>query len=151
MPSRSPRGGFAINDDLRLAPNIWAAGDIASVNGTRIEHWRVAQQHGRHAAEAMLSYVTDNAEAAAVPFAGVPLFWTTHFGKRFNYAGHADTWDSIEIDGEPGELKFLAYYLKNDRVAAVLGCGRDTAIAALMEPMRGPLTLDRARELTAAA
>ena len=148
---KGERGGFALQDDLRLAPNIWAAGDIASVNGTRIEHWRLAQQHGRHAASAMLSYVGDNAEAAAVPFAAVPLFWTTHFGKRFNYAGHAETWDSIEIDGDPGALNFLAYYVKNETVAAVLGCGRDTAIAALMEPMRQPLTLNAAQAITAAA
>ena len=145
------RGGFALGRNLRLAPNTWAAGDIASVDGTRIEHWRLAQQHGRTAAEAMFAYATGNAHGPAYPFTGVPLFWTTHFGKRFNYAGHAYTWDRIELDGEPEKLGFLAYYVKDGQVAAVLGCGKDTAIAAIMEPMREPLTLERARTITAAA
>ncbi len=141
------RGGFAVGPNLRLAPNLWTAGDIASVDGVRIEHWRLAQQHGRTAAEAMLAYITDSAKGLAQPFTGVPLFWTFHFGKRLNYAGHADTWDSIEIEGDVAGMNFLAFYLKADQVAAVLGCGRDTAIAALMEPLREPLTLERARAL----
>ncbi len=145
------RGGLAIARDLRVTPNVWAAGDIASVEGTRIEHWRVAQQHGRTAAEGMLAYVLDNAEGVAQPLGGVPLFWTTHFGKRFNYAGHADTWDTIEIEGDPSQLNFLAFYVKDNTVAAVLGCGKDTAIAALMEPLRAPLSPERARQIAEVA
>ncbi len=144
-------GGFALGRNLRLAPNVWAAGDIASVDGTRIEHWRVAQQHGRTTAEAMFAYASGNAHGPAYPFTGVPLFWTFHFGKRFNYAGHADDWDHIEIEGDLKELKFLAFYLKNDLVAAVLGCGEDTAIAALMEPLRQPLTPKKARTIVSGA
>jgi len=143
-------GGFAVSRDLRLTPNIWTAGDIASVDGTRIEHWRLAEQHGRTAAEGMLAFVSGDALGTATPFTGVPLFWTFHFGKRLNYAGHADTWDSLTLEGDPAELDFLAYYVKNGYVAAVLGCGYDTAIAALMEPLRQRLTLDAARRITAA-
>ncbi len=149
--STGERGGFAVGRNLRLAPNVWAAGDIASVDGTRIEHWRLAQQHGRTAAEAMFAYATGNAHGPAYPFRGVPLFWTTHFGKRFNYAGHADSWERIEIEGDPEKLTFLAYYIKGDKVAAVLGCGKDTAIAALMEPLRQPLTLGAAQKIVGAA
>lgn len=147
---RGEKGGLAVGRNLRVARQVWAAGDIAAVDGTRIEHWRVAQQHGRAAAEAMFAGVSGNAHGPAYPFHGVPLFWTAHFGKRFNYAGHADTWDSIQYDGDPLQLDFLAYYLKDDKVAAVLGCGRDTALAALMEPLREPLTLETARSITAA-
>ena len=148
--TRGERGGFAVGRNLRLTPNIWCAGDIASVDGTRIEHWRVAQQHGRTAAEAMFAYVSSNAHGPAYPFTGVPLFWTFHFGKRLNYAGHADTWDKIEIDGDPHTLDFLAFYVKDNAVAAVLGCGHDSAIAALMEPLRQPLSLEEARAITTA-
>ena len=136
--------------NLRLAPNLWCAGDIASVDGTRIEHWRLAEQHGRTAAEAMFAYATGNAHGPASPFTGVPFFWTFHFGKRLGYAGHADTWDEIVLDGDPKALDFLAYYVKDATVAAVLGCGRDTAIAALMEPLREPLSLERAQNITSA-
>ncbi len=142
------KGGFAVDLNLRLAPNVWCAGDIASVDGTRTEHWRLAEQHGRAATEAMFAYATGNAHGPASPFSGVPFFWTFHFGKRFSYAGHADAWDEIHVEGSPQTLDFLAFYIKNDHVAAVLGCGRDTAIAALMEPLREPLPLDQALEIT---
>ncbi len=148
---KGAKGGFAVSPDLRVLPQVWTAGDIASVDGTRIEHWRLAEQHGRTAAQGMLAEVTGHAHGTAPPFAGVPLFWTFHFGKRLNYAGHADTWDAIEIDGDPGTLAFLAYYVQAGKVAAVLGCGKDTAIAALMEPLRASLTLEGARAITAAA
>ncbi len=143
------KGGFLLEPDLRAARNVWAAGDIASVNGTRIEHWRLAEQHGRAAAQAMLAAVSGGKEAE--PFAGVPLFWTAHFGKRFNYAGHADSWDRIAYDGDPMQLDFLAYFVKDEKIAAVLECGRDTALAALMEPLREPLSLEQAQRLTASA
>ena len=146
---RAEKGGLNLGRNLRVSRQIWAAGDIASVDGTRIEHWRLAQQHGRTAAEAMFAYASGNAHGPAYPFTGVPLFWTFHFGKRLNYAGHADAWDAIEYDGNPAALDFLAYYVKDGMVAAVLGCGRDTAIAALMEPLREPLTLARAKQITA--
>ncbi len=145
------KGGFAIGPDLRLAPNLWCAGDIASVDGTRIEHWRLAEQHGRTAAEAMLAYVTDDARGPATPFSGIPLFWTTHFSKRFNYAGHADTWDEIVIDGDPQSLNFMAFYVKDNLVTAVLECGRDTALAALMEHLRNPQTLHSLQQLASSA
>ncbi len=145
------KGGLALSPNLQVMPKVWAAGDIASVDGTRIEHWRLAEQHGRTAAEAMLASVTGNGLGPAQPFSGVPFFWTFHFGKRLGYAGHADKWDAIQYDGDPMQLDFLAYYLKEDKVAAVLGCGRDTALAALMEPLREALTLEQARSITAAA
>lgn len=150
LPS-GEKGGFAVGRNLRLTPTLWCAGDIASVDGTRIEHWRLAEQHGRTAAAAMFAYATGNAHGPAFPFTGVPFFWTFHFGKRLGYAGHADTWDQIVLEGDPGSMNFLAFYLKNGQVAAVLGCGRDTAIAALMEPLRDPLTLQEAQAITAAA
>lgn len=140
------QGGVAVSRDLQVTPGVWAAGDIASVDGTRIEHWRLAEQHGQTIAAAMLASVTGSAAPEA--FSGVPLFWTTHFGKRFNYAGHADNWDRIEYAGDPMQLDFLAFYVKNDQVAAVLECGRDTALAALMEPLRQPLSLAEAKRLT---
>ena len=150
LPS-GKKGGFAVGRNLRLAPNLWCAGDIASVDGTRIEHWRLAEQHGRTAAEAMFAYATGNAHGPATPFTGVPFFWTFHFGKRFSYAGHADTWDQIVFHGDPKSLNFLAFYIMDRTVAAVLGCGRDTAIASLMEPLRNPLTPEQAQAITKAA
>jgi NADPH-dependent 2,4-dienoyl-CoA reductase/sulfur reductase-like enzyme/nitrite reductase/ring-hydroxylating ferredoxin subunit len=132
--------------DLRCAPAVWAAGDVTAVESpsgsTHIEHWRVAQQHGRVAALSMLG------ETETL---GVPFFWTYHFGKRIAYAGHAESWDEMVVDGDLSAFKFLIYYLKGDKVAAVLGCGEDTAIAALEHRLRAPLTLEEARAAAGAS
>ncbi|TGJ95448.1 FAD-dependent oxidoreductase, partial [Actinotalea fermentans ATCC 43279 = JCM 9966 = DSM 3133] len=54
-------GGLAVDATLRTsAPDVWAAGDIASVPSPRygrplrVEHWAVALETGPHAARAML-------------------------------------------------------------------------------------------------
>jgi NADPH-dependent 2,4-dienoyl-CoA reductase/sulfur reductase-like enzyme/nitrite reductase/ring-hydroxylating ferredoxin subunit len=135
-------GMAKIGKDLQAAPSVWAAGDITEVNGVHIEHWRVAQQQGRAAALNMLSI-------ESTP--GVPFFWTSHFGKRLGYAGHAEEWDELVIDGDLDSLDFLAYYLRDGTVAAVLGCGQDSALAMLEGKLHQPLTLSEARAAAASA
>ena len=130
-------GGIATDATLRVAENIFVGGDIANVNGTRIEHWRLAEQHGMLAARNMLGL--------AQSYTGVPFFWTFHFGKRLGYLGHASDWDEIVYDGDVEALTFLAFFVKGGKVAAVLSCGRDHDTAALAEPMRKQPNLDELR------
>jgi len=127
-------GGIATDEHLRARHSVWVAGDIASVNGLRMEHWRVAQQQGRVAALAMTGRNSC--------YQGVPYFWTYHFGKRLGYLGHASDWDRIYIHGHLDGEEFMVFYLKEKRVKAVLNCGMETLMASLAEPMRGHLTLD---------
>ena len=140
-------GGVPVGDDLKAAAKLWVAGDAAAVQGTRIEHWRLAEQHGRTAAASILG--------SGSGFHGVPFFWTAHFGKRFGYVGHAGEWDELQVDGslggESGKPEFLAYYVKAGKIDAVFGCGKDAAMAMLAESMREPLTLDQARVAAASA
>ncbi len=132
------KGGIAVSNDLRAADGVWVAGDIANVDGTRIEHWRLAEQHGQVAAKQMLG--------DAARYDGVPFFWTFHYGKRLGYLGHANDWDEIHYDGSIEELTFLAYYVKQGKVAAILSCGRDTDTSMLAEVMRSKPTLEEVRE-----
>ena len=136
------KGGIKAGEDLRAADGVWVAGDIASVNGTRIEHWRLAEQHGQLAARRMLGN--------SAGYDSVPFFWTFHYGKRLGYLGHANEWDRITYDGAVEELNFLAYYVKDGKVAAVLSCGRDTDTAKLSEILRSKPTLEEARHLLTA-
>ena len=133
LPLAEKSGGLATDDTLRVTDTVFVAGDIASVNGTRIEHWRLAEQHGMLAARNMLGFNEH--------FTGIPFFWTFHFGKRFGYLGHADDWDEIVYDGDVEALTFLAFYVKDGKVAAVLSCGRDHDTASLAEPMRQSLSI----------
>lgn len=135
-------GGVFVNAGMQAAPGLYAAGDIAvfplheNEEPLRIEHWRVAQRHARIAA--------DNMCGARHRYTGVPYFWTYHFGKRFEYLGHASTWDDVVIDGELDRQKFVALYVKDRKVVAVLACEREAETARLIDAMGGGLSLDAA-------
>ncbi len=124
-------GGLPVDDYLQAAPRVYAAGDIArfplAATGqpARIEHWRLAQQHGAVAARNMLGQ--------RVPYTAAPFFWTQQYGKSLRYAGHAEQWDEIIYHGEVEKQDFLAFYVQAGRIAAVAGMGRDTAIIYITE------------------
>jgi NADPH-dependent 2,4-dienoyl-CoA reductase/sulfur reductase-like enzyme len=126
-------GGVIVNAGMQAAPGLYAAGDIAAFplhedeEPLRIEHWRVAQQHARIAAQNMCG--------ARHRYAGVPYFWTYHFGKRFEYLGHANEWDEIVIDGDLDQQQFVALYVKDDKVIAALACEREAQTARLIDAM----------------
>ncbi len=123
-----------VNQYLQAAPNVYAAGDIAQfphfVTGkpVRIEHWRLAMQHGRIAA--------CNMNGQTVPFKAVPYFWSGQFDVKLRYVGHSEKYDDVVIQGSLEDQAFLAFYVENGRVMAVAGVGRDRDIAAISELMR---------------
>lgn len=129
--ARRDDGGIVVDAHLRAVPGLYAAGDIASFpyrgDGApiRVEHWRVAEQHGRVAALNMLGQATC--------CDAVPVFWTIQYMKRLDYVGHATEWDGVVLHGDLGTPEFLAYYVKDGRVAAAAGLGRDRDTAALVE------------------
>lgn len=131
-------GGLRTGPDLAVEglEGVFAAGDVARVptpwGPVRIEHWRVARQHGARAARAMLGKPEGEID--------VPFFWTA-LGRQYRYLGHAEGWDEIRMDGE-ATGDFVARYVKDGRVMALLGAGRDAEIArAHAEMIRagGPL------------
>ena len=123
-----------VDEYLQAADNLYVAGDIArfpdAATGelTRIEHWRLAQQHGRIAARNMIG--------EKVKFASVPFFWSGQFDVKLRYAGHAENWDDIIIQGNLDEQEFLAFYVKDNQILAVAGSQHDKDIAAITELIR---------------
>lgn len=122
-------GGITVDATLVAGNDVFAAGDIAHFPDSRtgervrIEHWRLAQQHGRIAARNMVG--------EAVPYRGVPFFWSRQFDLNLRYLGHAKRWDEVAIDGDLDDQAFIAYYLGEGRVLAAAGVGRDREMAAL--------------------
>lgn len=120
-----------VNQYLKAAPNVYAAGDIAQFphfmtgKPVRIEHWRLAMQHGRAAAQ--------NMTGETVAFKSVPFFWTGQYDVKLRYIGHAEKWDDIIFQGSVEDKSFLAFYVKDEKVLAVSGIGRDKDIAAISE------------------
>ncbi|HWH87396.1 MAG TPA: FAD-dependent oxidoreductase [Pseudomonas sp.] len=129
-----------VDDGMRVADGLWAVGDIAtfplSGQPTRIEHWRLAQQHARIAAANMLG--------GEEHYLDVPFFWTYHFGKNYDYLGHAAEWDEVEFNGEPEKPPFIGLFAKNGIVVAAVACDRQRAMAMLAERMKQPLPMKEA-------
>jgi len=125
-------GGIPVNDRLRAAPGVWAAGDVALYPAAhvdepvRIEHWRLALQHGRAAARD----IAGHGEA----FGGVPFFWSQQYDVSLGYAGYAGRWDEIVVSGDVDGLDFIAYYCAGDEVRGACGT-RDAQLAAFGELM----------------
>ena len=129
-------GSLLVDDQLRVvgAEGVWAAGDIARFpaahldgESVRIEHWRVALQHGRAAGRAMAGH--------AESFAGVPFFWAQQYDVRLGFVGYGRPWDELILAGEPADGDFVAYYAAGGRVHAAAGT-RDRQLAAFAELMR---------------
>jgi NADPH-dependent 2,4-dienoyl-CoA reductase/sulfur reductase-like enzyme len=151
---REEDDGLPVDAAMRVADAVYAAGDIAAFPlprggpRVRVEHWRVAQQQARVAARNMLGGDVATKEAV---YDGVPFFWTYHFGKRFEYLGHAETWDETVIEGDLDRQTFVALLVRRGLVAAAVACGRERATAILAERLRTPLPADAALRIVRAA
>jgi apoptosis-inducing factor 3 len=123
-----------VDEYLCAADSVYAAGDIArfpdwrTSESLRVEHWRIAAQHGRIAAYNMAGKPTK--------FRGVPVFWSMQYEFPIRYVGHAPEWDELIIDGDLTDREFIAFYVKADRVLAAASSQRDTETAAIVELIR---------------
>ncbi len=123
-------GGVRVDQNLKAADHVYAAGDIAwfpywknANRPVRIEHWRLAQQHGRIAAHNMLG--------KQVPFRSIPFFWSNQGEAKIKYLGYAKGWDDLIIDGDVKNDDFMAYYVSDNKIAAVATPNRSTRLAAI--------------------
>ena len=125
-------GGVSVGADLAVPglAGVHVGGDCARAptpfGRFRIEHWRVAMQHGRRAALAMLGEDPGPDD--------IPFFWTA-LARQYRYLGHAEDWDDLALDGTP-DAAFLARYVADGRVMAALTAGKDAELAELHLRMR---------------
>ncbi|MBA4169095.1 MAG: FAD-dependent oxidoreductase [Chloroflexi bacterium] len=92
--------GIVTDADQRTShPAIWAAGDVARVDGRRVEHWHAARDAGERAARSMLSL--------PVPPLRVPWVFSEVAGIALDIIGQADTWEEERWMRDASVLAYL--------------------------------------------
>lgn len=132
--------GIAVNSYLETSdPNILAAGDIArwpdphSGEAIRVEHWVLAERQGQTAARNMLG--------KREKFDAVPFFWSQHYDVQINYAGHAEKWDEISVEGDIASRDCLLRFKRNGRLLAAASISRD------IENLKAEVVMERAEAI----
>ena len=131
--------GVQVDEHLQLRDGVYALGDIAKapnqLGRMRIEHWRVALQHGMVTAAAIL-----NDDKVKSLKERIPFFWTMQYGKSLRYSGHAATPDHGILMGSPDSFNYIEYYFddedENTRASAASSLGRDKELVAFSELLR---------------
>jgi 3-phenylpropionate/trans-cinnamate dioxygenase ferredoxin reductase subunit len=108
--------GIVVDAGLRAsADGVFAAGDVANhdhplLGRLRVEHWANALEQGPAAARAMLGQ-----DAA---YDRVPYFFSDQYDVGMEYAGHSRPGDEVVFRGDPATREFIAFWLRDGRVAA---------------------------------
>ena len=89
--------------------SAWAAGDVARVDGRRIEHWHAAREGGERAALSMLGQ--------PAPAARAPWVFSEVAGHLVDVVGWAPSWDETTVIGDESADRFAVAYLIDGRVA----------------------------------
>jgi 3-phenylpropionate/trans-cinnamate dioxygenase ferredoxin reductase subunit len=122
------------------APGLFAAGDVANAESPvfgrrlRVEHWDNALKSGAVAARNMLG--------AQHAYDDAHWFWSDQFDANVQYAGYARAWDGVVMRGSRRGRDFLAFYLNDGIVRAVMGMNRGRDVRRSMGLVKAAARVD---------
>ena len=127
--------GVVVDAEQRTShPAIWAAGDVARIDGrARVEHWHVAREAGERAALSMLGL--------AVPPQLTPWVFSEIGGSSLDMIGAAEGWDDETwLDG----ARTVLAYVRAGRIVGLAGIGGAIAPDAARQLVDAGATLSEA-------
>ena len=111
--------GILVDQQLRAAEGVFAAGDVANAEHplfgrVRIEHWAEALNQGLLAGR--------NLAGAGERYDRVPYYHSGQFDLSLSYLGYVSEWDELVVRGsrEVKEPRFIAWYLREGTPRAAL-------------------------------
>jgi 3-phenylpropionate/trans-cinnamate dioxygenase ferredoxin reductase subunit len=127
--------GILVDEYCRTTVDgIYAAGDVANhqhpvfARRLRVEHWQNAMQQGAAAARSMLG--------TGQPYDAIHWFWSDQYDANLQYAGSHRKWDRLVIRGSLDERRFIAFYLNQGRIDAVVALNRGKDVRRAMPLIR---------------
>jgi 3-phenylpropionate/trans-cinnamate dioxygenase ferredoxin reductase component len=135
--------GILVDASLRAsADGVFAAGDVANhdhplLGRLRVEHWANALEQGPSAARAMLGQ--------DVVYDRVPYFFSDQYDVGMEYAGHSRPGDEVVFRGDPASREFIAFWLRDGRVAAGMNVNVWDVNEQIQALVRDGATVDPAR------
>ena len=111
--------GIAVDQHLRTSdPAIYAAGDVATAFNTaigerlRVEHWDNAIRQAKLVATSILG--------RPAQYDWQPYFYSDQYDTGLEYVGHGGPDDDIVIRGDIDDGKFIAFWLRDNRIRAAM-------------------------------
>jgi NADPH-dependent 2,4-dienoyl-CoA reductase/sulfur reductase-like enzyme len=134
--------GILVDEHCRTtADTVFAAGDVANhyhpvfKRRLRVEHWQNAMQQGAAAARSMLE--------TGRPYDDVHWFWSDQYDANLQYAGFHHDRKELVVRGSLEGRDFVAFYLNDGRVDAVVALNRGKDVRRAMPLIKARAIVDR--------
>lgn len=133
--------GILVDEYCRTnVQDIYAVGDVANhyhpvfQKRMRVEHWQNAMQQGAAAARSMLG--------TGKPYDAVHWFWSDQYDVNLQYAGYHQASDQVVVRGSLDGRDFIAFYLNQGRIDAVVALNRAKDIRRAMPLIKARRPVD---------
>ena len=119
---------------------VYAAGDVANHyhpifnRRIRVEHWLNAIKQGAAAARNMLG--------KRGAYDEVPWFWSDQYDANLQYAGFHTKWELLVVRGAMDSGSYLACYVNDGRIDAVVGLNRAKDVRRVMPLIKSRRVVD---------